>query len=118
MQIYEDAEAKYAALAKSITTVIEEAHAVLYAGSQSIDVVEDREQGFFFAANNIPDYARREVIGVSVTDHPSVKSHAAQLSRDRRMAYLLVEAGRGSEESVARPKGLYAEDGNVKSEHE
>ena len=71
-----------------------------------------------FAVNNIPDYPRQEVIAVPCGAHELVKSSAAQISRDGSKAYMLLEAGRGgAEEIIAKPKGLYAEHGQVKGEY-
>ncbi|KAK1922964.1 alpha-mannosidase [Papiliotrema laurentii] len=112
--IYDDAEEKYAALAKSVNAVIDEAHAVLYDGSKALAPGGDGTKGTLFAVNNIPDYPRQEVIAVPTDAHGLVKSTAAQISRDGETGYVLVEAGRnGMEEIVARPKGLYAEVGRV-----
>lgn len=110
-QIYEDAEAKYAAVAKSINAVIDEAQAVLYKGSKAVSggiPVED--DGTLFAVNNIPDYPRQEVVAVSCDAHPSVRSCSAQIRKDGDIGYVLVEAGKkGGGDVVGKTKGLFAD---------
>lgn len=114
-QIYEDAETKYAALAKAINGVLEEAHAVLYPKSLPVDSNESKaaEDGLF-AVNTTPGISRQEVLSVRLDGHGSLKSTCAQISRNGERGYVLVEADRkGEGELLAKPKGLYAEIGQV-----
>ena len=70
-----------------------------------------------FAINNIPDYPRREVIAVECATGPLVRTSAAQIGKQGDRAYVLVEAGKkGSEELVAKTKGLFADAPNVSGE--
>jgi len=63
-----------------------------------------------FAINNIPDYPRREVMSVKCQTGSLIRSSAAQIGEKGDRAYVLVEAGKkGSEELVARTKGLFAD---------
>lgn len=117
-QIYEDAEAKYAKLAKSINSVIEEARAVLYAGSKllSSDVVQ-KGQGSLFAVNNTPNCPRQEVIAVPCSAHASLRSSSAQISADGETGYVLVESGKKGNGNIANVKGLFADIARVSGTH-
>lgn len=89
---------------------------MLYPKSKSVECADDSEvSGALFAVNNTPGYHRQEVIPVNVGGQTSLRSSAAQISRDGELGYVLVESGKTAEtESLAMPKGLYAEVGQVK----
>ena len=105
--VYEDAEEKYAKIGKEMTSVRDAAHEVLYSQSYSLDDGPTVD-GTVFAVNNIPNYNRREIVEVPVDAHPSLKSTAAQISRNGKTAYMLMEAGGGEEEMVAVSKTLFS----------
>ena len=70
-----------------------------------------------FAINNIPDYPRREVIAVDCNAGSLIRSSAAHIGEKGDRPYLLVEAGRkGSEEVIARTKGLFSDVPRVSGE--
>ena len=116
-QIYEDAMAKYAAIQKSITHVLNEAYSVLYRHSKAISVDEPAPAvGTIFAVNNIPDYPRQEVVSVPLKAHGGIKSSSAQISKDGKTGYVLVDATRDGEPMIGLPKGLYADVTRVSGE--
>ena len=109
-QIYEDAEAKYAAIQKSITAVLNEARSVLYKNSSTISADDPvTSAGTIFAINNIPNYMRQEIVAVPLKAHSELKACSAQLSHDGQTGYVFVDAARNGERSVGLPRGLYAD---------
>ena len=101
-------------MVKSINSVIEEAYAVLYPSSKVVDPAAPvKGNGHLFVVNNTPGYARREIIPIECAAHSLVQSSAAQVSRDGRLGYLLVEAGSKRDEMVGTPKGLFADTKSV-----
>jgi len=110
VQIYEDAQAKYAAVRKSISAVIEEAYSILYKSSRPVD--EDhpiKEAGKLFAINTLPNYPRQAVVEVPLDIHSGLKTASAQLSKDGKKGMVLLDATDESKPLMASPKGLYAD---------
>ena len=112
-KIYEDAEAKYASIQKSISSILESAYSVLYANSSPLSPDQRVDSGHVFALNPIPDYPRQEVMAVPMESSLALNKCSAQISKDGKMGYLLVEAKDG-EEVLGLTKGLYADIPKVK----
>ncbi|KAK4688271.1 alpha-mannosidase, partial [Tremellales sp. Uapishka_1] len=112
--IYDDAEVKYAAIQKSIAKVLNEAYAVLYAGSLPVSSDEPcSESGSIFAVNTIQNYSRQAVMEVPLSAHAGLKASSVQISADGQMGYLLVDAT-SDKPQVGVPKGLYADMARVR----
>lgn len=109
VQIYEDAEVKYAAIYKSISQVIEEAYSILYRNSHEIPDKPIGSTGTIFAINTIPGYPRQEVIAVPTSSHAEIRSCSAQISSQRDLSFVLIDAARKGEPMIGIPKGLYAD---------
>lgn len=109
--VYDDAEEKYAKLHKSISKVIEDAYSVLYKGTVPLGPNENVSgKPFILAVNTLPGQPRHEVVKVPLKDHSCVRTHSAQVARDGKHGYLLLEADEGA---FGVPKGLYADVGRA-----
>lgn len=110
MQIYEDAQNKYAAIRKSITAVIEEAYDVLYKSSRAVTPDQPiKEAGKLFALNTLHNYPRQAVVEVPIDIHPGLKTASAQISKNGQKGMILLDATDGAQPVIATPKGLYAD---------
>ncbi|WWD20554.1 hypothetical protein CI109_105030 [Kwoniella shandongensis] len=105
--IYEDAETKYAKIQKSITSILNEAYAVVYNDSFPISADAPAPSStLIFAVNNTPGLARQEVITAPVKAHLQLETRSGQISKDGQTAYVLVNATNDSMPMIGSPKGL------------
>lgn len=115
-QVYEDAEAEYAAIQRSITEVLDDAYAVLYEGSKD---VADGQAGNFhgsaavFAINTLPNYPRREIMKLAFDNCPSQEGAAVQTSKDGKDGLVLIDATDPTKALVGFPSGLVGSAGGV-----
>ncbi|KAL7422655.1 Glycoside hydrolase, 38 vacuolar alpha mannosidase [Cryptotrichosporon argae] len=104
--VYDDAEAKYAALQKDVQKVLHEALAVVYRSSVPLGAETAGDAGTIFAINTLHNYARQEVVRVPTSAHKSVRTSSAQITKDSKEGYMLIDATDGA---VGVPKGLFAD---------
>lgn len=111
--VYDDAEKIYAKLHKRVTKIIKEAQDALLQGTVDLtpNAAVAPPKPVLTAINTLPGFERREVCKVPLSEHSCVRSHAAQLSKDGKHAYVLFETA--PEQLVATPNGLYAHSGKA-----
>lgn len=106
--VYDDAEVIYARLHKNVNKIIDEAHAVLFSDTQAMSPnAKFNGTPHVVAFNTLPGYARNEVVKVPLAAHPCVRKQSAQVSKDGKEGYLLIESQTGN--AFGASMGLFAD---------
>ena len=90
-QIYQDAEEKYARIAKELDSLIETAHAVLHPDSTSnILRAKNLTEESLFAPNTLPGQARSEIVPVTCGPNSNLSPVVAQYNRVTETGYIVM----------------------------
>lgn len=92
-----------------MSEVMEEAYAILYPKSKPLTEETVSAEGTIFAVNTLPEYSRQAVMAVPTAQHKGLKSVSAQVSKDGKTGYVLVDASDAAECAVGRTKGMFAD---------
>ena len=93
LQIYEDAEEKYARVGKDCDRILGDAYKVLYAASTAdLLSVKRINEDAMFAINTLPGQAREEVVAVSCGPNSNLASVVSQYNRATETGYMVMKS--------------------------